>query len=156
MILNRINMHKIIFRLLFSVFFITCGISSYSQDILKGKDLSKVKVDQLSDAEILKYQQQLKGSGISEAEAEQIAVAKGFPVAEMAKLHQRLAALSANNTPPAKPANNSPASRLQVNTNENVTSAPNPVNSRVFGAEMFTTSSLTFQPDLKNSDPDEL
>jgi len=68
--------HSILFKIAAFIFFITYSINSYSQDILRGKDLSQVKVDQLSDADILKYQQQLKQSGLSESQAEQIALAK--------------------------------------------------------------------------------
>jgi len=143
----------IIFKVLFCVFFITCSITSYSQDILKGQDLSQIKAEQLTDADLINYQQQLKASGISESQAEQIALAKGFPAAEIVKLRQRLASLSAANTSSTTPTNNSSISIVQGSTNENATSAPSPVIPRVFGAELFTTSSLTFQPDLKIATP---
>ena len=63
---------------------------------LSKSNLSQVKVDDLSDAEILRYQQQLKASGISESQAEQIAIARGLPTQEIAKLKQRLIAINSD------------------------------------------------------------
>ncbi len=146
-------MPKIILKFFFCIFFISCSCSSSSQDIFKGKDLSLVKVDQLSDADILKYQQQLKAAGISEAQAEQIALAKGFPAAEISKLRQRVAALSVAVPTTTTPTTHPVILRVEGSTNENATSAPSPVNPLVFGAELFNTTSLTFQPDLKIATP---
>jgi protein involved in polysaccharide export with SLBB domain len=126
---------------------------SYSQDILKGTDLSSAKVDRLTDADILKYQEQLKSSGLTQEQAEQIALSKGFPAAELAKLRQRLAALSVANSSITTPKGNTTVTRTQVTTDEGATRATVSVNPRVFGAELFTTSSLTFQPDLKIATP---
>src|SRR6478752_8803243 len=70
-------------------------VSSYAlqaQDLLKGKDLSQVKVNQLSDADIAKLKTQLNSSGMSIDQAEQMALAKGMPATEFAKLKQRLLA----------------------------------------------------------------
>jgi DNA-binding GntR family transcriptional regulator len=69
-----------------------------SQDLLRTYDLSSVKVDKLSDAEIAKFKQQLDASGLTEEQAEQIAVSKGMPVAEVQKLRVRL-----QNLPVKKP-----------------------------------------------------
>src|SRR5437588_4842230 len=84
-------------KILLVVFLFFTGIPAFSQDILRGNDLSNIKVDRLSDADILKYQQQLKNYGLTQDEAEQIALAKGFPPSELAKLRQRLALISSQN-----------------------------------------------------------
>ncbi len=146
-------MFKLLFRLCWLLIFVFSITVSYSQDILKGTDLSSAKVDRLTDADILKYQEQLKSSGLTQEQAEQIALSKGFPAAELAKLRQRLAALTAANTSVVSPKSNTSITRTQVTSNESATSAPVVVNPRVFGAELFTTSSLTFQPDLKIATP---
>ncbi|MEO6454971.1 MAG: SLBB domain-containing protein [Ginsengibacter sp.] len=151
---------RTILRLFFCVLFITCGITSYSQDILTGKDLSHIRVDQLSDAEIIKYQQQLMQSGISEAQAEQIALAKGLPAFEIAKLHQRLAALTENKISGTNQLNrvtdrnnsNQVTDRSNSITQANSTESIQ-VNSKIFGYELFSTASLSFQPDLKIATP---
>ena len=40
---------------------------THAQDFLKSKDLSTLKVESLSDDDILKYKQQLQQSGITES-----------------------------------------------------------------------------------------
>ncbi|MEJ7821385.1 MAG: SLBB domain-containing protein [Chitinophagaceae bacterium] len=146
-------MFKVLARVCLIVIFLLSVTISYSQDILKGTDLSTAKVDRLTDADILKYQAQLKSSGLTQEQAEQIALSKGFPAAELAKLRQRLAALSSANTSVTTPKSNKSVTRTQDTTDEAATRVPVVVNPRVFGAELFTTSSLTFQPDLKIATP---
>src|SRR5690242_18415070 len=74
-----------------------------SQDLLRNYDLTSVKVDKLSDADIAKLKQQLDAAGISEQQAEQIAISKGMPVTEVQKLRARLQQLST--TTPTQPNN---------------------------------------------------
>ena len=61
-----------------------------AQDLLKGRDLSQVRVDQLSDADIAKLKAQLGSSGMTIDQAEQMALAKGMLPAEFAKLKARV------------------------------------------------------------------
>jgi polysaccharide export outer membrane protein len=53
-------------------------------------DIKTVKVDELTDAQIVGYMKQSEASGISEEEQERIAVLKGMPESELAKLKQRV------------------------------------------------------------------
>jgi hypothetical protein len=82
------------FRLaaLIAFLILMAGYSS-AQDLLRNYDLSSVKVDKLSDAEIAKFKQQLDASGLTEDQAEQIAISKGMPVTEVQKLRIRLQSL---------------------------------------------------------------
>lgn len=124
-----------------------------AQDILSAKDLSKIKVDQVSDADINRLLQQLKQASISIAQAEQMAAAKGMPQGEISKLRQRLANLEGNSLSRKTDAD------PQSNTRETVTS--NYVTSAkvetqaipVFGAQLFTTTSLSFEPNLRIATP---
>jgi protein involved in polysaccharide export with SLBB domain len=59
-------------------------------NLLGGKDLTTLKVDALSDAEIEKIQAQLKKSGATIEMVESQAIAKGMSPAEFAKLKLRL------------------------------------------------------------------
>lgn len=147
------KIYKTIISLLCSIVLITVSISSFSQDPLSGRDLSQVKVEQLSDADILKYQAQLKSSGLTEAQAEQIALAKGFPAAEIAKLRQRVAALSAQSPAAAQSAPIVDRSSPPIATQSIPTANSASVNPKVFGSELFSTASLSFQPDLKIATP---
>ena len=60
------------------------SIQSNAQNILSGKDLSTVKVDALTDAEIAQIQTQLKQAGVSIEMVESQAIAKGMSPAELA------------------------------------------------------------------------
>ncbi len=141
------------------IFWFVCQ-TSFSQDILNSKDLSTIKIDQLSDADILKYQQQLKTSSLSEAQAEAIALSRGLPAAEIGKLRQRVASLNqkkqtsstSGNTPRTNPQASS--SEIKSPAGENKPSPlPSALDPRLFGAELFGTSSLSFQPDLRIATP---
>lgn len=148
---------NIVFKLVLFIVFIIFAFTSNSQDILKGKDLSELKVDQLSNADILKYQAQLRASGLSEAQAEQLALSKGFPSAEMAKLRQRVATLNKVSaiTGPQPGSATPPAERMgsQIIPTAYSTIDGVLVNPKIFGYELFSTASISFQPDLKIATP---
>lgn len=124
---------------------LTIGFSDkcYSQQIFNTSDLSQFKVSNLSDDDIIKYLEELKNNGMSIQQAEKSALSKGFPPGELPKLRQRIQGLSpvvqtlANRTVP-----------IPSKVTEEVT-----FNSKIFGADLFSTSSLTFQPDLKIATP---
>ena len=76
-------------RLIQSEYF-AMSIQANAQNLLSGKDLSTIKVDALTDAEIAQIQAQLKQSGVSIGMLESKAFAKGMSPAEFAKLKARL------------------------------------------------------------------
>src|SRR6478609_5007063 len=65
--------------------------SLMAQDILKGNDLSTVKVDYLSDGDIAKLKGQLQNNNVTIDQAESMALSKGMSAEEFAKLKKRLA-----------------------------------------------------------------
>jgi protein involved in polysaccharide export with SLBB domain len=69
----------------------TIVLSQNAGNLLAGKDLSTIKVDALTDAELAQIQAQLKQSGVSIDMVESQAIAKGMSPAEFAKLKARLA-----------------------------------------------------------------
>ena len=145
---------------------ICCALAGKSQDILKNYDLSTIKVDKLTDAQILKFKQQIDASGLTEDQAEQLAISKGMPVAEVQKLRTRLQQLQTS-TPKQNP--NNPNSQLQNNTqqqnynnsydttnnqqNIDTTTKKPLINPRIFGSEMFNNSTLNFQPNIPVATP---
>ena len=148
-------MYKLIFRFLFCIILVSCSFYSFSQDILKGKDLSQLKVDELSDADIIKYQQQFKQAGLNEAQAEQLALSKGLPLSQIAKLHERIAALTDSQSLNQNNSKTTPNKRTYIQeSNENIpVSNEISINSKIFGYELFSSASLSFQPDLKIATP---
>lgn len=133
----------------------------HAQGILSGYDLSTVKVDKLSDAQILKLKQQLNASGISEDQAEKIAIAKGMPVTEVQKLRARLQQVQSTsiqvNPNVANQQSNQSGSNLQdtgINRYMNDTFARIPlIDPRIFGSELFNNPALNFQPEIPVATP---
>jgi protein involved in polysaccharide export with SLBB domain len=116
-----------------------------AQDLLKARDLSGIKVDQLTDADISKLQQQLKSSGLSVSQAEQVAASKGMPQVEIIKLKERLT----RTNPLAGADNNKELEPNEYKTVEKITSEK----VSVFGSQLFTTASLSFEPNLRIATP---
>jgi len=129
-----------------------------AQDLLKGKDLSQVKVDQLSDADVAKLKTQLTSAGMTIDQAEQMALAKGMPPAEFAKLKQRLSVSSTNtigagklNSQEAQSAARTNNSSDSLDTKDGKTKSL--INPLIFGSELYTGVAPSFEPNLKLATP---
>jgi protein involved in polysaccharide export with SLBB domain len=131
---------------------LTC-YATFGQDLLKAGDLSAVKVDQLTEADIAKFQQQLKSSGLTVAQAEQLAASKGMPQVEIIKLRERLTrneGAAGPRTDLSSIANNQKAQEL--NEYKTIEKAA-PGRTSVFGSQLFSTASLSFEPNLRIATP---
>ncbi|MBL0884237.1 MAG: SLBB domain-containing protein, partial [Chitinophagaceae bacterium] len=134
-----------------------------AQDILKGRDLSTLKVDQLSDADITKLKAQLNDSKVTIEQAEQMALAKGMSAAEFAKLKTRLNADTKQNTAIGKLKNDAKTgnsiekqnnSTDSLDTEKYTNKKPQPlINPLIFGSELYTSMSPNFEPNLKLATP---
>lgn len=152
--------------LLFSCLLLLLSNTIHAQDLFKNYNLREIKVDQLSDDEIMKFMQQLKNYNITPDQAEQIAIAKGMPLAEIQKLKQRMQTLSLkpqqNLLQTNKTGLQQPPNQLQ-NQNQNVvdTTLLNDslknvkplIDPRIFGSELFNNSALTFEPNIRLATP---
>jgi protein involved in polysaccharide export with SLBB domain len=145
------------------VFFVCIAARSHAQDLLRNYDLSTVKVDKLTDAQIQRFKQQLDASGLTEEQAEQLAISKGMPVTEVQKLRLRLQQLGTNSTNQNQ--YNNQLKNNQLNNTNNLQDTLNPynnidttpkkplINPRIFGSELFNNSSLNFQPNIPVATP---
>lgn len=148
-------MKKIItvFLLVFALF--QSG-SLKAQDLLKGTDLSTVKVDYLSDAEIAKIKSQLQSNNTTIEQVEPMALAKGMSATEFAKLKVRLGSQFATGTTGVSNGDvydekKGEQSRKQEKIiNKKVKDT---LNSLVFGSELFDNPDLNFEPNLKLATP---
>ncbi len=130
-----------------------------AQDLLKGKDLSQVRVDQLSDADIAKLKAQLNSSGMTIDQAEQMAISKGMSSSEFTKLKQRLTA-SENNTAAGKLSSKKDQSATRANnsvdnldTKEKVEKTKPLIDPLIFGSELYTGVAPSFEPNLNLATP---
>lgn len=154
-------MNRVCKCILFLLISLTTTLSLPAQDLLKGKDLSQVRVDQLSDADIAKLKSQLASSGMTIDQAEQSALAKGMSAAEFAKLKKRLeiGAMSGkdgggklktdNNS--AEKRDNSSDSLNTAKYNEQLPKSL--IDPLIFGSELYTTVSPSFEPNMKLATP---
>ncbi|MES2372497.1 MAG: SLBB domain-containing protein [Bacteroidota bacterium] len=134
-----------------------------AQDLLKGRDLSQVKADQLSDADIAKLKAQLNGAGMTIDQAEQIALSKGMSSAEFTKLKQRLAVTGTNNnsgTGKLKSGTDNSSATRTNNSSDSLDKEtygekpPRPlINPLIFGSELYTSVSPGFEPNMKLATP---
>jgi protein involved in polysaccharide export with SLBB domain len=145
-------------RVLFAFLFLLISSKTLkAQDILKSKDLSSFKVDDLSDDDVLKFKQQLQQSGLSQTQAEQLALQRGLPTSELAKLRARLASSSNNNK------NSSITSKAISRLIDSDSSDYLPKNMQkekekdtkntVFGSELFDNPTPIFEPNLRIPTP---
>lgn len=151
------------FRILF-VFLLIIGTAEVlpAQDLLKGKDLSQVKVDQLSDADIAKLKAQLTSSGMSIDQAEQMALAKGMSAMEFAKLKKRVEQLqrAGNSTSGKLKSDSRNTAEKQDNSSDSLDTgkykeqAPKPlIDPLIFGSELYTSVAPSFEPNMKLATP---
>ncbi|MEY4011962.1 MAG: hypothetical protein RIT22_1086, partial [Bacteroidota bacterium] len=123
-----------------------------AQDLLKGQNLSMLKVDNLSDADLVKLRSQLQSNSMTIDQAEPMALAKGMPASEFAKLKARLGTPMAANT---KKGNATESTESLGRTQEPIvnTKTKDEANALVFGSELFDTPTLNFEPNLKLATP---
>jgi len=163
---NR-QMHKIMNRICKFIFFLLISLSTTlslpAQDLLKGKDLSQIRVDQLSDADISKLKTQLTSAGMTIDQAEQAALTKGMSAAEFAKLKKRIEAsngkeevgkLKARKDGDKPSAEKSDNSSDSLDTEKYKEKPPKPlIDPLIFGSELYTTVSPSFEPNMKLATP---
>ena len=70
------------------------GLNAWSQDLFYRKNLANVKVDNLSQEQVLRFQQQIQGAKMSEQEVANYLYSKGLSREEVAKLKKRAGGLS--------------------------------------------------------------
>jgi protein involved in polysaccharide export with SLBB domain len=158
-------MRKIIIAIvLFIALFQTSSLMA--QDILKGNDLSTVRVDYLSDGDIAKIKSQLQSNNVSIDQAESLALSKGMSATEFAKLKKRLALPEATKTTAEKKTTKKKSkdsdsedeqddSEDALRKQEKIENkkVKDSLNSLVFGSELFDNPTLNFQPNLKLATP---
>jgi protein involved in polysaccharide export with SLBB domain len=148
-------MRKIIAVIILGIaLFQTGGLRA--QDLLKGSDLSTLKVDYMSDGDIAKIKSQLQSNNTTIEQVEPLALSKGMSAAEFAKLKVRL-----NTATMASPTGVSNADVFdekkgaQGRQQEKIVNnkVKDTLNSLVFGSELFDNPDLNFEPNLKLATP---
>lgn len=132
----------------------SCVVCVHAQQLLK-QDLHTINVDDLSDNEILYYYNKLQQSGISMDQAAQIALAKGLPQQQLAKLQTRINNLLAGQKSILKnyKSSDSALASGRLEDKSVIPTQEQEIDNRIFGSELFSNSSLVFEPDLRIATP---
>jgi protein involved in polysaccharide export with SLBB domain len=128
---------KLIRILLLSAFVTILGLNAHAQSFLAGKDLSTIKVDALTNAEIAQIQAQINQSGVSIDMLESQAIAKGMSPAEFAKLKARLASsktVSKSGSPLVK---RTQSNKVVYEKDSTRKTYENKINPLIYGSELF-------------------
>lgn len=144
-------------------------LPSFGQSV-SNQNLSNIKVDELSDDQIRSFIQQVESTGLTDAQLEQVAAAKGMKPAEIQKLRARVDKIKNQGSSKAKPTKkngdpsetNSGGRELTVQSDtlstsklseEQAEKALLDFKPRIFGANLFKNSNLTFEPNLRIATP---
>jgi protein involved in polysaccharide export with SLBB domain len=120
----------------------TIVLAQNAGNLLAGKDLSSIKVDALTDAELAQIQAQLKQSGVSIDMVESQAIAKGMSPAEFAKLKARLANVKggAKSTSPLTKKTVKKTTDNEQDSTEQDFFIESKINPLIYGSELFANS----------------
>ncbi|MFL9831924.1 SLBB domain-containing protein [Flavobacterium sp. ST-87] len=125
--------------------------TGFAQDLLKSTDLSTLKVDNLTEADLSKIKAQLQSNNMTLDQAEPMALAKGMSAAEFSKLRARLATTTIS----GGSSDTNPQLQNSGRTQEKISNSKvkGTSNTLVFGSELFDNPTLNFEPDLKLATP---
>ena len=131
-----------LFSLCFLLLSSTIVLAQNAGNLLAGKDLSTIKVDALTDAELAQIQAQLKQSGVSIDMVESQAIAKGMSPAEFAKLKARLANVKGGGKS-TSPLSKKTVKKTTDNTQDSTEQEDvkeSKINPLIYGSELFANS----------------
>ncbi|POY39411.1 capsule biosynthesis protein [Solitalea longa] len=139
------------------VFSISLNVATFAQ-VPDLSDLSSVKVDNLTDDQIRQFIVQAKKSGYTDTQLEQLALQKGMPSSEIAKLRKRIDKIGGFEEVQNGAAGSAKVSDSQTREFDKDELVDNPDGtpqgqSKIFGAEIFNNKRLTFEPNLKMATP---
>jgi len=140
------------------LFFSTSNLQAqFSSNLLISKDLSTIKVENLTDAELGQIQAQLKQAGMTIDQLEQQAIAKGMSASEFSKLKARLNTIKAdkvtNKSPLTKKSSKRSLNTLQADTTNLMFKDFSRINPLIYGSELFNQNSTGFEGNQNMATP---
>jgi len=122
------------------------------------QDLSKVQVDQLSDAQIKKLAEAAESRNLSDQQIETTAVMRGMPRAEVSKLMTRLRSVktqmgSSNQQGPTNRGSSQDSTLADTNNATGVSVELSKEERKVFGMELFSNKDISFEPNINIATP---
>ena len=160
------NLGKSLFsfvRILGLIIFIACSSNALEAQSLGGLDLKSVKVDELSDEQILSYMKQAEERGLTQSELELLARQRGVSESEISKLRRRVESLRSNRENSNITSTDKSYSRTEsvilnnddvfgtLSDDEDIESTEE--QKKIFGFDLFQKRNLTFAPNLNLPTP---
>lgn len=120
----------------------------------KASDAGGVKVDNMSDAQVQDAMKRMQESGYTEQQIEQAAKARGMDASEIQKFKSRIEKLKGQSVESIS-GNEKDITTYDRPSTVPIDSSRKPTrrNSRIFGAEMFSSASTTFEPNMRMATP---
>ena len=148
-------------RFVFLIFFLSVGYSpsGLAQSAnLAQQDLSQVRVDQLSDAQISQYLERAEAQGITDQQIESQAVIRGMARSEVSKLMRRIRRVRQSGG--RQPGSSSGprqsgvgvADSSQYSRRDTALDYLTEEEKKIFGFELFNNEELTFRTQLQPGD----
>ncbi|MDB5121067.1 MAG: capsule biosynthesis protein [Sphingobacteriales bacterium] len=145
------------------------SLPSLGQSI-SSQNLSNIKVDELSDDQIRSFIQQVEATGLTEAQLEQVASAKGMKPSEIQKLRARVDKIKNQDNKANTSIKNSNNNSQSNSVGRELTDQSDTLSTsrsdedqaekafldfkpKIFGASLFKNSNLTFEPNLRIATP---
>lgn len=139
--------------------------ASVSAQALNMQDLSKLKIDQLTDDQIRGFMAQAQSAGLSESQLIQMAQQRGMSKTEMQKLQQRVASMDGRGSRENSLLNSS--KRIYLNEDSALMAEDSialskrspkqlredSLRARIYGAELFLNVNPRFEPNLSIATP---
>ena len=128
-------------------------LSSFAQNY------SSVKVDELSDAQILQMIKKAESVGYNDAQLEQMAAAQGMKADEVQKLRARVAKVRKQGVAvqveqkPVVTSREMSETTASGEINNEKKEEDSEIGSKIFGAELFRNGNITFEPNLRMATP---
>ena len=140
-----------IIKFIYLLIFVFVFSFKLSAQTLSLDNIQDVKIDQLSDSDILLFQKKLQSSGISLDNVMQILSQRGMKATEIDKLKKRLSGFESNKKQNnlIKPDSISYARKELIIEPESFVN----IQSEIYGASFFNNSRLSFEPNLRIATP---
>jgi protein involved in polysaccharide export with SLBB domain len=131
--------------------------NSFAQTV--SKNLNNIRVDELSDSQVRQFMTQLQSGGLSVSQYEQVALSRGMKAEELRKLRDRVSRIEQNDQRKLRLNDNIEFSQNSDTTNANsdnslvAEKALEELRSKIFGADLFSGKTSTFEPNLRLATP---
>ncbi|TDO20163.1 SLBB domain-containing protein [Pedobacter duraquae] len=126
-----------------------------SAQTISTDNISKVKVDQLSDQQILAIWAKFEASGLSEDAAMKMLIDRGLDPTEADKFKKRLSEVQAGGKGKSDATVSIKKPELKVGRDTTPVVSPKPVikPSKIYGSDFFSNPNLKFEPNLRLATP---